>query len=140
MENNTDTLKKLSSSDKPNNQIKLANAGGTPLPPGQIKCNILKGKTGLSNNMKLLISNPLIVQNVARAEEEASSQPTKLTNQLFIQAANTSAANNINLNNDESLSAATFISVVSLIHFMHFLKSILLLLLSSNARLLFFVF
>lgn len=41
LENNTDTLKKLT--DKPNNQLKLATVGGTPLPPGQMKCNILKG-------------------------------------------------------------------------------------------------
>lgn len=44
LENNTDTLKKLSATDKPNNQTKLASFGGTPLPPSQIKCNILKGK------------------------------------------------------------------------------------------------
>lgn len=35
LENNTGTL---------NNKTKLANIGGTPLPPSQIKCNILKGK------------------------------------------------------------------------------------------------
>lgn len=46
LENNTDTLKKLSTTDKPNNQSKLASMGGTPLPPGQIKCNILKGNGG----------------------------------------------------------------------------------------------
>lgn len=44
LENNTDTLKKLSAGDKPNNQTKFANIGSSPLPPGQIKCNILKGK------------------------------------------------------------------------------------------------
>lgn len=44
LDNNTDTLKKLTSADKPNNQSKLASTGGTPLPPSQIKCNILKGK------------------------------------------------------------------------------------------------
>lgn len=43
LENNTDTLKRLSISDRPNNQTKLVNVGGTALPPGQIKCNILKG-------------------------------------------------------------------------------------------------
>ncbi|XP_037028914.1 band 4.1-like protein 4B isoform X2 [Bradysia coprophila] len=43
MDNNTDTLKKLSTSEKPNNQTKLANTGG-PLLPGQIKCNILKAR------------------------------------------------------------------------------------------------
>lgn len=41
LEMNTDTLKKFSN-DKPNNQIKLINPGGT-IPPSQIKCNILKG-------------------------------------------------------------------------------------------------
>lgn len=44
LDNNTDTLKKLSAADKPNNQTKLASIGGTPLPPSQMKCNILKGK------------------------------------------------------------------------------------------------
>lgn len=43
MDNNNDTLKKLSSSDKPNNQTKIANVGAAPIPPGQMKCNILKG-------------------------------------------------------------------------------------------------
>jgi band 4.1-like protein 5 len=47
LDTHTDTLKKLSSAatnEKPNNQTKLANVGGgTPLPPGQMKCNILKG-------------------------------------------------------------------------------------------------
>lgn len=46
LETNNDTLKKLAVSatpEKPNNQIKLSNAAITPLPPGQIKCNILKG-------------------------------------------------------------------------------------------------
>ncbi|XP_053699287.1 band 4.1-like protein 5 isoform X2 [Sabethes cyaneus] len=44
LETNNDTLKKLavSPTEKPNNQIKLSNAVVTPLPPGQIKCNILK--------------------------------------------------------------------------------------------------
>lgn len=44
LDNNTDTLKRLSITDRPNNQTKLVNVGGTPLQPGQIKCNILKGK------------------------------------------------------------------------------------------------
>lgn len=45
LDNNTDTLKKLSSAaDKPNNQTKLASISGTPLPPSHMKCNILKGK------------------------------------------------------------------------------------------------
>lgn len=42
-ESNTDTLKKLSSNEKPNNQTKLPTTSGAPLPPGQLKCNILKG-------------------------------------------------------------------------------------------------
>lgn len=46
LDNNTDTLKKLTAADKPNNQTKLASVSGTPLPPSQIKCNILKGKPG----------------------------------------------------------------------------------------------
>lgn len=53
LETNNDTLKKLATTphaEKPNNQIKLSNSaaaaagGGVPLPPGQIKCNILKGR------------------------------------------------------------------------------------------------
>lgn len=44
MESNTESLKRLSSTEKPNNQTKLANVGGTPLSPSQIKHNILKGK------------------------------------------------------------------------------------------------
>jgi band 4.1-like protein 5 len=47
LDTHTDTLKKLSigSHEKPNNQTKLASGGvGTPLPPGQMKCNILKGE------------------------------------------------------------------------------------------------
>lgn len=43
-ESNTDTLKKLSSNEKPNNQTKLPTTSGVPLPPGQLKCNILKGE------------------------------------------------------------------------------------------------
>lgn len=42
IEFNTDSLKKLSM-DKPNNQVKISNIGA-PLPPDQMKCNILKGK------------------------------------------------------------------------------------------------
>lgn len=45
MDHNTETLKRLSNTnEKPNNQVKLANVGATSLPPGNIKCNILKGK------------------------------------------------------------------------------------------------
>lgn len=43
LENNTGTLKKLSLNDMPNNQSKLSNVSGSSLPPGLIKCNILKG-------------------------------------------------------------------------------------------------
>lgn len=45
LDNNTDTLKKLTAADKPNNQSKLASMSATPLPPSQMKCNILKGST-----------------------------------------------------------------------------------------------
>lgn len=31
------------SEDKPNNQVKLSNVVGASLPPGHLKCNILKG-------------------------------------------------------------------------------------------------
>jgi len=45
MDHNTETLKRLSNNnEKPNNQVKLANVGASALPPGNIKCNILKGK------------------------------------------------------------------------------------------------
>uniref|UniRef100_A0A2M4CFW5 Putative ferm domain protein ehm2 n=1 Tax=Anopheles darlingi TaxID=43151 RepID=A0A2M4CFW5_ANODA len=59
LETNNDTLKKLATGtagagvgapEKPNNQIKLSNSAaaaagaGVPLPPGQIKCNILKAR------------------------------------------------------------------------------------------------
>lgn len=53
----------------------------------------------------------------ARAEEEATTTPTKLTNQLFVKSANnTNNLSNTNplLNGDDSLNAATFVSVVSL--------------------------
>lgn len=111
LENNTDTLKKLSAADKPNNQTKLANIGGTPLPPGQIKCNILKGKlvSHSSRGKKFKRKNSLFA---ARAEEEAVVTPTKLTNQLYVRSAATSNNNAIN-GGDESLNAATFVSVVS---------------------------
>lgn len=52
---------------------------------------------------------------VARAEEEATT-PTKLTNQLFVKSANNTNnlcnANSLS-NGDDSLNAATFVSVVS---------------------------
>lgn len=44
MDHNTETLKRLSNTEKPNNQVKKANMGAAALPPGHIKCNILKGK------------------------------------------------------------------------------------------------
>lgn len=47
LDTHTVTLKKLSTMlhEKPNNQSKLASGGGgVPLPPGQMKCNILKGE------------------------------------------------------------------------------------------------
>ncbi|XP_063930167.1 band 4.1-like protein 5 isoform X3 [Zophobas morio] len=67
----------------PNNITKHLNMA-KPLPPGQIKCNILKAKL---------------------EEELGSSVVTKLTNQMFVAAANNDEAN---LN---SLNAATFVSV-----------------------------
>ncbi|CAD6993523.1 unnamed protein product [Ceratitis capitata] len=84
MEHNTETLKRLSSSDKPNNQVKLANVGGGALPPGHIKCNILK----------------------ARVEEELGSSVlsnantnAKMTNQMFVPAPSTVQHNNNNNSN-----------------------------------------
>lgn len=115
LENNTDTLKKLSAADKPNNQTKLANIGGTPLPPGQIKCNILKGNVRFELNLSTKSQLAKIAQFAARAEEEAVVTPTKLTNQLYVRSAATSNNNNNAIINggDESLNAATFVSVVS---------------------------
>lgn len=46
LEHNTETLKRMSThiaEDKPNNQVKMSNVGGASLPPGHLKCNILKG-------------------------------------------------------------------------------------------------
>lgn len=52
MDHNTETLKRLSNNnEKPNNQVKLANVGASALPPGNIKCNILKGKVKSSLHM-----------------------------------------------------------------------------------------
>ncbi|GAB0100427.1 band 4.1-like protein 5 [Sergentomyia squamirostris] len=85
LDSNTDTLKKLASgAEKPNNQMKLTSVAG-PLPPSQIKCNILK----------------------ARNEEEYSAvmTPTKMTNQLFVQPLPSSSEG------PSSLEAATFVSV-----------------------------
>ncbi|XP_026848858.1 band 4.1-like protein 5 isoform X3 [Drosophila persimilis] len=67
MDHNTETLKRLSNAnEKPNNQVKLANVGASALPPGNIKCNILK----------------------ARVEEElGAGGNAKLTNQMFVPAA-----------------------------------------------------
>ncbi|XP_058057485.1 band 4.1-like protein 5 [Anopheles bellator] len=63
LETNNDTLKKLASGhgppEKPNNQLKLSNSaaaaagGGVPLPPGQMKCNILKARVEEELNPKL---------------------------------------------------------------------------------------
>ncbi|XP_022221942.2 tyrosine-protein phosphatase non-receptor type 21 isoform X1 [Drosophila obscura] len=71
MDHNTETLKRLSNAnEKPNNQVKLANVGATSLPPGNIKCNILK----------------------ARVEEElGAGGNAKLTNQMFVPAASSAA-------------------------------------------------
>ncbi|XP_020809170.1 band 4.1-like protein 5 isoform X3 [Drosophila serrata] len=105
MDHNTETLKRLSNAnEKPNNQVKLANVSTTALPPGNIKCNILK----------------------ARVEEElGAGGNAKLTNQMFVPAAhpsnmhpsNASISGNTNTNSigsdgPDSLNA-TYISVKS---------------------------
>ncbi|XP_058130630.1 band 4.1-like protein 5 isoform X2 [Anopheles coustani] len=80
LETNNDTLKKLATTpaEKPNNQIKLSNnaaaaaaaaaatgGAGVPLPPGQIKCNILKARVEeelhpkLTNHQLYVPSQPL---------------------------------------------------------------------------------
>lgn len=66
----------------PNNITKLSSAA-KPIPPNQLKCNILKAKV-----------------------EEEMHNNTKMTNQMFVVAAKEDEAN---LN---SLNAATFVSVV----------------------------
>uniref|UniRef100_A0A182YGK0 Uncharacterized protein n=1 Tax=Anopheles stephensi TaxID=30069 RepID=A0A182YGK0_ANOST len=105
LETNNDTLKKLATSphaEKPNNQIKLSNSaaaaagGGVPLPPGQIKCNILKGKQNKRRN------HFLFWEGTARVEEELHP---KLTNhQLYVPSQPLHEG-------PESLNAATFVSV-----------------------------
>ncbi|EDW14589.1 uncharacterized protein DDB_G0283357 isoform X1 [Drosophila mojavensis] len=91
MDHNTETLKRLSNNnEKPNNQVKLANVGASALPPGNIKCNILK----------------------ARVEEElgASGGNAKLTNQMFVPAAHSSnstsnsSSANMHVNNNNNIS------------------------------------
>ncbi|KAH8382311.1 hypothetical protein KR009_002876 [Drosophila setifemur] len=78
MDHNTETLKRLSNAnEKPNNQVKLANVSTTALPPGNIKCNILK----------------------ARVEEElGAGGNAKLTNQMFVPAAHPSTMHSSNSN------------------------------------------
>ncbi|XP_017046488.1 band 4.1-like protein 5 isoform X2 [Drosophila ficusphila] len=78
MDHNTETLKRLSNTnEKPNNQVKLANVSTTALPPGNIKCNILK----------------------ARVEEElGAGGNAKLTNQMFVPAAHSSNMHTSNTN------------------------------------------
>ncbi|XP_030369461.1 band 4.1-like protein 5 isoform X2 [Scaptodrosophila lebanonensis] len=82
MDHNTETLKRLSNAkEKPNNQVKLANVGSTSLPPGNIKCNILK----------------------ARVEEElGASGNAKLTNQMFVPAAHTTNSNPTSMHNNNN--------------------------------------
>lgn len=58
LENNTDTLKKMTAVDKPNNQSKMANIGSAALPLDNIKNNIYKGEFRgfLSENISYLIA------------------------------------------------------------------------------------
>ncbi|XP_017117533.1 band 4.1-like protein 5 isoform X2 [Drosophila elegans] len=86
MDHNTETLKRLSNAnEKPNNQVKLANVSTTALPPGNIKCNILK----------------------ARVEEElGAGGNAKLTNQMFVPAAHSSNMHSSNTNSSSSSSSA----------------------------------
>lgn len=105
-ENNNDTLKKLTTNEKPNNQMKLMNVGAT-LPPLQMKCNILKGMT-IVRLSPVEFNDFCIVLYVflARAEEEAH-HPTKVTNQLYGSSMGNSDSG------PDSLNAATIVSVVS---------------------------
>ncbi|XP_043651384.1 band 4.1-like protein 5 isoform X2 [Drosophila teissieri] len=86
MDHNTETLKRLSNAnEKPNNQVKLANVSTTALPPGNIKCNILK----------------------ARVEEElGAGGNAKLTNQMFVPAAHSSNMHTSNTNCSNSSSSS----------------------------------
>ncbi|KQS39142.1 uncharacterized protein Dere_GG17049, isoform C [Drosophila erecta] len=87
MDHNTETLKRLSNAnEKPNNQVKLANVSTTALPPGNIKCNILK----------------------ARVEEElGAGGNAKLTNQMFVPAAHSSNMHTSNTNCSNSNSSSS---------------------------------
>ncbi|XP_037729625.1 serine-rich adhesin for platelets isoform X1 [Drosophila subpulchrella] len=86
MDHNTETLKRLSNAnEKPNNQVKLANVSTTALPPGNIKCNILK----------------------ARVEEElGAGGNAKLTNQMFVPAAHSSNMHTSNTNSSNTNSTS----------------------------------
>ncbi|XP_028895840.2 band 4.1-like protein 4B isoform X3 [Zeugodacus cucurbitae] len=81
MEHNTETLKRLSSSDKPNNQVKLANVGGGALPPGHIKCNILKAR---------------VEEELGSGVHSNANTNAKMTNQMFVPAPSTVQHNNSN--------------------------------------------
>ncbi|XP_050328052.1 band 4.1-like protein 5 isoform X1 [Bactrocera neohumeralis] len=111
MEHNTETLKRLSSSDKPNNQVKLANVGGGALPPGHIKCNILKAR---------------VEEELGTGVHSNANTNAKMTNQMFVPAPSTVQHNNsnsifssINTNNNNTMYSsdgpdslnATYISV-----------------------------
>lgn len=64
----------------------------------------------------ILLKIVVVCAITARAEEEATSTPIKLTKQLFVKPAiNTNNLSNTNnlLNGEDSMSAATFVSVVS---------------------------
>lgn len=68
-----------------------------------------------SNNRSIASLISIFFAHSARAEEEATSTPTKLTNQLFVKSAiNTNNLSNTSpvLNGDDALGAATFVSVV----------------------------
>lgn len=115
LETNNDTLKKLAVSatpEKPNNQIKLSNAAITPLPPGQIKCNILKGLCASSAGKEVGLTLGLIL---ARVEEELHP---KLTNhQLYVPSQPLH-------DGPDSMNAATFVSVVSTLKFFTVILSV----------------
>lgn len=91
--------------DIPNN-ISKYQSSAKPIPPSQIKCNILKCKSCV----RFGYFSITFCRFVAKAEEELQNGlglTTKLTNQMFVAAANNEEGN---LN---SLNAATFVSVVS---------------------------
>ncbi|KAH8414563.1 hypothetical protein KR215_008927 [Drosophila sulfurigaster] len=117
MDHNTETLKRLSNNnEKPNNQVKLANVGATALPPGNIKCNILKARVeeemGASGNAKL--TNQMFVPAAAHSSSSSNSNQHSSSSNMHVNNNNNnnlnSSSNHIHSDGPDSLNA-TYISV-----------------------------